>query len=360
MHFRVFDCWRLTAAMLIMAYHFLFSAPPSGEVGLEVLHRLLPLLDMFFMISGFLITGRYRSRLTSPQAFGGFFLRRIARLYPLHLLTLAFFAAIAVLIALGVVHTGEPQRWNLADLPFNVLAVQAWGTTDVLEFNYASWSVSAEFFCYMLFPLIVVAYGRAGLKGLVALLALWVGGLEVASAHGVFPGGHWTTADTLGAWRAFPDFVLGGIVAILVERRVVDLRSHLPGLVCLGFAVAAMLLKWHVYLALGGFAAAMLFTALAETARPDSTRMLAPLMPLARVSFGIYLWHPVMETLFFTLLWERVLQPAGFTGFYLYWLLPMAATIAVALLSERYFERPAGALIAGRGRDRSAPTALLA
>ena len=64
MHFRVFDCWRLTAAMLIMAYHFLFFAPYGVETGPRILHRLLPLLDMFFMISGFLIASRYATEAT--------------------------------------------------------------------------------------------------------------------------------------------------------------------------------------------------------------------------------------------------------------------------------------------------------
>ncbi|MEF2072124.1 acyltransferase family protein [Consotaella aegiceratis] len=360
MYFRIFDCWRLTAAMLVMSYHFLFYAPAGGEAGIAFLHRLLPLLDMFFMISGFFITTLYRHRLKGPGDYLTFLRKRVARLYPLHLLTLSFFVAIAVGMVITGFSSGEPRRWDLALLPFHLLAVHAWGTTDYLAFNYVSWSVSAEFFCYILFPLIVVLVQRKGLGALAAFSALWIAGLEIASAAGVFPHGHWTTADNLGAYRAFADFQIGAMVAILVERRVFDIRSHWPGLAFLGVAGAAMILEWNVYLVLAGFAGAMLCTALAETARPHSTDWLGFLMPITRVSFGIYLWHPVMEMLFLGLLWKHVLAPAGFTGFYVFWLLPMLATIAVALASERFFERRVARWLSGGTPRRASVTSLAA
>lgn len=353
MHYRIFDCWRLSAALLVMSYHFLYFAPPGGEVGIAFLHRLLPLLDMFFMISGFFIAGRYVDRIGSLGDYGRFLQRRIARLYPLHLATLAFFVLVALAVAAGLVATTEPERWNLAVLPLHLFALHALGTTDHLAFNYVSWSVSAEFFCYALFPLVVLASRRFGLAGLFGLLAAWVAALEIASAKGLFPDGHWMRADTFGAYRAFADFVIGAIVARLAARRAIAIRSHLPGLAALGFALAAMLLEWTPYLALLGFALAMLFTALAETARPESTRALAFLMPVTRVSFGIYLIHPVIEVLFLSLLWKRLIEPTGAISFYLYWLLPMVATVAVAMLSDRLYEKRLSAVLAGIGQPRS-------
>lgn len=356
MHFRIFDCWRFTAAILIMAYHFLFFAPVLAAVPRDFLHRLLPLLDMFFMISGFLITTRYGAKLDSPAAYLDFLRRRVARLYPLHLLTLAFFVCIALVAASGIVESAEPRRWDLSMLPANLLAVHAWGTTDYLAFNYPSWSVSAEFFCYALFPLIVVAARRTGLAGLVLLFSAWILGLEIAAAQGAFPGG-WMSADTLGAYRAFPDFVLGAIVAMLVERRAIEIRSHLPGIATLGLAAVAMVLQWNGYIALFGFALAMLFTALAETARPDSTKWLAPFAPVTGVSFGIYLLHPVIETLFFSILWKHLVEPTHAVSFYVFMLLPMVVTVPAAILSDRLFERRIGAWISGRKR-RSGPRAM--
>ncbi|KQT43056.1 hypothetical protein ASG43_16155 [Aureimonas sp. Leaf454] len=360
MHYRIFDCWRLAAALLIMAYHFLYFAPPGREAYIEALHRLLPLLDMFFMISGFLIAGRYAGRVSTLGDYGLFLQRRVARLYPLHLATLAVFAAIGLAVALGWIQASDPERWNLALLPLHLLALHALGLQDVLAFNYPSWSIGAEFFCYALFPLVVLAAKRAGLAGLVALLVLWVSGLEIAGRSGFFPGGNWMAADTQGAYRAFADFTLGAIVASLVASRPFAVVSHRPGLLALGFAFLSMVFSWNGYLTLLGFALAMLLTALAETARPDSTRRLAPLMPFARVSFGIYLLHPVMETIFLSIVWKRMLQPADGAGFYWFWLVPMGATVLAALASERWFERPFGAALASAGRGAEGPRAVSA
>lgn len=353
MYYRIFDCWRLTAALLVMAYHFLYFAPPGGEVGIAFLQRLLPLLDMFFMISGFFITGRYGDRLRTRGDYGIFLQRRIARLYPLHLATLFFFVAIGVAVSLGLVATSEPERYDLSLIPLHLMALHALGTTDVLAFNYVSWSVSAEFFCYFLFPVIVLAFRWKGLVGLTILLAVWVAGLEIASAHGIFPRGHWLKADTLGAYRAFADFTAGGIVAVLAGRRVLDVRSHLPGLALIAVAVATMILQWSPYISLALLASSLLLTALAETARPNSTDGLNFLMPVTRVSFGIYLIHPVIETIFLQILWKRVVEPTETIGFYVYWILPMLVTIGVAMLSERVFEKRLGALLGNLGRDRS-------
>ncbi|MBC8129545.1 MAG: acyltransferase [Rhizobiaceae bacterium] len=350
MYYRIFDCWRLTAALLVMAYHFLYFAPPGGEVAIAFLRRLLPLLDMFFMISGFFITSRYATRLSTVADYGVFMQRRIARLYPLHLATTVFFTVIALAVWAGLVATTEPERWDLSVLPLHLFALHALGATDHLTLNYVSWSVSAEFFCYLLFPLIVVAIRRAGLAGLVILLAAWLVGLEIAGAQGVFPQGHWTRADTFGAYRAFADFVIGAIVAVLARRRIFDVRSIAPGLSVLALAVTGMILEWNPYVSLAGLAVAMLLVALAETARPDSTAALSFLMPVTRVSFGIYLLHPVVETIFLSILWKRVIEPTGLIGFYAYWILPMLATIALAMLSERLFEKRLGAFFADVGR----------
>ena len=48
--------------------------------------------------------------------------------------------------------------------------------------------------------------------------------------RGWFPSGHWTTADSMGAYRALADFMIGAAVAIAVERRLFQVKSHGPGL----------------------------------------------------------------------------------------------------------------------------------
>lgn len=360
MYFRIFDCWRLAAALLVMTYHFLFFAPEGDALAAtDFIHRLLPLLDMFFMISGFLIMTLYADRLRTLADYGRFLRRRLARLYPLHVLTLLFFVAIALAGAGGLVALGDPSRWRLEDAPFHLLAVHAWGTTDRLAFNYPSWSVSAEIFCYLLFPVVVVVARRGGLRGLLALLLAWVAVLEVLSHRGVFPSGHWTDADTLGAYRAFADFTAGAVAARLVADRVLPVRSHLPGLLALALALATMLAQGPIHLTLALLFAAILLVGLSETARPESTAALAPLMVLTRVSFGIYILHSIPEMVFLNIGWRRVLEPTGAVDFYVWLLVPMLATVALALLSFRFVEGRLGRLLSGE-RTRPEPRLRLA
>jgi peptidoglycan/LPS O-acetylase OafA/YrhL len=91
-------------------------------------------------------------------SFKSFVVSRVFRLYPLHLVMLAFFILF------------ETARWlawkngfNLNNVPFtgtfalkeilpNLLLVQAWTTyTETMSFNYPSWTISIEFYIYMLF-----------------------------------------------------------------------------------------------------------------------------------------------------------------------------------------------------------------
>lgn len=356
MYFRIFDCWRFVAAILIMAYHFLFWAPYGVETGTSVLYRLLPLLDMFFMISGFFITTRYQARVGDLASYGRFMRARAARLLPLHYVITLFFAAVA-LLAFAMGAPNYPWRHDFEALPFHLLLLHALGTTDGLALNYPSWSISAEFFCYALFPLVLIVLRRGGLAALLVAIALWIGVLEIASARGWFPSGHWMTADSMGAYRALADFMIGAATAVVVERRLIDVRSHWPGLLTTALVVFAMLAGCDYYVVMPLMIAALTLTALAETAAPDSTAMLAPLMPVTRVAFGIYLIHPVMEFIFLEVVWYHGLRQMNVIDFYVFWTLPMLATVVVAVLSGIYFEPLCARMLSSRkgGSPRAGP-----
>ncbi len=337
MYYRIFDCWRFVAAMLIMAYHFVFWAPYGVETATATLYRLLPLLDMFFMISGFFITTRYRDRVGDFGGYLRFMRARAARLLPLHYAITLFFAAVAV-YAWAAGAQNYPWRENLEALPAHLLVLHALGATSGLALNYPSWSVSAEFFAYALFPVIALLLRFGGLRALLVAITVWIGVLELLSARGWFPSGSWTTADSMGAYRALADFMIGAAVATVVERRMLDVRSHVPGLLATALVLVAMLSGFHYPVVMPLMVVALVLTALAETARPDSTAFLSPLMPVTRVAFSIYLIHPVLEFIFLEVIWFHGLAGHGLIGFYVYWFLPMIASIAAAMASHRYFE----------------------
>lgn len=355
-HFRIFEFWRLSAALSIMMWHFMRYAPPGHEATSAALYRLMPLMEMFFMISGFLIMLRYADMLTLERGgYMRFLLRRIARFYPLYLVTFAFFTVVAIAVHFGYVHTGAPERYAFSALPANILLLQAWGFTDTLTYNYVSWSMSAEWFCYLLFPLTVLAYrawGQAGLAGIAfaAILAL-----EYAVAAGLLPFESWLRADTWGAYRAFADFALGALVAVAVRDSRIGLRSPWPGWLLFCLAIAAMASQQSSYVIVVLLALAMFLAALSERNNPSGSAWLAVTHPIGKVSLGIYLIHPVIEALLFAIVWRKIVEPLGIVDFYVYWFLPLIVVVAVAILSERWFETPLARLIGEWAKRRYPP-----
>jgi peptidoglycan/LPS O-acetylase OafA/YrhL len=309
------------------------------------------------MISGFLIMLRYADVLTFERnGYMRFIIRRIARFYPLYLVTLGFFVVVAVAVHFGIVHTDSPERYAFHALLPNILLIQAWGLTDTLTYNYVAWSMSAEWFCYLLLPLIVTAYRVAGKTGLAVVAALSIAALEWAVHAGLIPFPSWLRADTWGAYRAFADFALGALVAIAVRDSRWMLKSHAPGWIVFAVSVTAMAMQLSSYMIVGLLGLSMYLAALAERNNPDGSLFLAPLHPLGKVSLGIYLIHPVIEAILFAIVWRKMVEPLGIIGFYTWWLVPMAAVILIAILSERYFETPLSNLIGAWAKRRFPPT----
>ncbi|HUZ13880.1 MAG TPA: hypothetical protein VMU93_13660 [Caulobacteraceae bacterium] len=114
---------------------------------------------LFFVAGGFLLAACRGARPLSGR-FGGVLWRRLAFLYPLHLIVLGAMAA-ALLMAPVV---GDPlHRASFApgDLPANLLLVQAWGAVRTDSWNFPSWLISADWFSYVAYP----ATGRGSRSG---------------------------------------------------------------------------------------------------------------------------------------------------------------------------------------------------
>jgi len=348
MHFRILGFWRVAAAMLVMMYHFLFYGPESANWMADRMVALMPLLDMFMMISGFLIMFRYIDRLlVEPGSYARFIWRRLARFYPLYLVTLAYFVMVGVAVHLGFIGSTAEGRYDFSALPANLLLIQGWGFTHTLTFNYVAWTLSAEWFCYLTLPVIVVTYRRFGVPGLLALTGVTLAALEIAVAADVMPFSSWMVADTWGAYRAFADFAIGALVAVAVRDSRWRLSSHWIGWGAFAVTVAAMWNGLGGYPAFALLAFSIFLAAVAERNNQEATRFLRPFDPVANASFSIYLIHPVVASLFLGIVWRHMLEPMQIVGFYAYWLIPLAASIGLAVASSKYFETPIGNALNG-------------
>nr|WP_321981676.1 acyltransferase [uncultured Cohaesibacter sp.] len=340
--FALFAVWRLLAAIMVMLYHFCAFGPEAYRQFAMDAEVFTALLDLFFIVSGFLIWVHYSKRLTGPAAYGVFLLRRLARLYPLHLLTLGIFCMAWLIISLAGLSVELTDYYSFPELVRQLLLVNAWGLSDGLAFNFVSWSLSAEWFCYLTLPVIVFIFRKVGLWGLVALLAFCVIALEGLTYLKVIPFPTWLDANTWGAYRVFADFVLGAIIAIVASKRLIRVQSHWFAWGALLLALLVMVMDFRFgYANIVAITIALYLAAQVEINAPERSAYLMPLMPLAIVSFGIYMWHPVFAVSILGLGWLMILQPMQIIGFAPVLAIAVIVTIVTALLSMRFFEAPA-------------------
>jgi len=153
-------------------------------------------VDFFFVLSGFVIAHAYGDKLKSPLEVWQFIVRRFGRVWPLHITVLAAFIAVAVFkygLTAGLGMSATTSAFDaagstpLASLPVQVLLLQAVDVTDRLTWNTPSWSISAEFWTYILFALIVlllprfrtIAFAVAAFLGAATVVAFSHHGMDV-------------------------------------------------------------------------------------------------------------------------------------------------------------------------------------
>lgn len=243
-HFVALDSWRGICALMVAAGHLKTSGVYSSLMIATTSYRFV---DFFFVLSGFVIAHAARDSIAADGRRGwGFLVRRIGRLWPLHLVLLIGFigyqAALAGANAAGI-DTGQPAFAGSADLrwlPANILLIQAWGFVPLATWNIPAWSISAELAAYALFA---ACFGIAGRRGWMLLLAAGVAAaivLLIAGADGMKAthdialarcfAGFVTGVFIHALWTEFPDLTVPFATALEVAMLVLVLIavSYLP------------------------------------------------------------------------------------------------------------------------------------
>ena len=157
---------RGVAAVYVVLYHYLYLGEPTTFPARFRDHGYLA-VDLFFVLSGFVMALNYTSLFDdgfSLVSFRIFLGRRIARVYPLYLVCTVCALLLILRGWLGFEHSRLPV-WP--SFVLNLFMVQAWGLTNSLD--VPSWSISAEWAAYLLFPLLLrVGYKSSGTKAVLA------------------------------------------------------------------------------------------------------------------------------------------------------------------------------------------------
>lgn len=288
------------AALTVVLFHA-FWVNPLRE--LSWVHNTYLMLDMFFVLSGFVICHAYADRIRDHIELRDFFLLRLGRLYPLHLTLLGVWVAIDIVktaaASVGLANVPRTAPGDTASgLVSNLLLVHAIGLHEHFSFNVPSWTISTEFYTYVVFAVIVLAIGpqfkRWQLPSFLAISAV-CGAILLAV-------GHRSLDISLGfaVFRCGMGFFLGAATYLVYKRADFDrrpvLRAWAPYVAATVLVAICVFMEFKragpsdvLFLAL----AVTLILSLAASSGSWLDRWLRvpPLAHLGRISYSIYMVH---------------------------------------------------------------------
>ncbi|WP_395696935.1 acyltransferase family protein [Methylocella sp.] len=326
------DLMRFVASAGIVLHHsHEFFAPAAERAALgETTGGMALFVDLFFVISGYVIAYVYHDRVGSSGGYGLFLQRRVGRLVPLHWATLLVAIGIwGAFAAAGIAgrHAPSFNPLCIADTAFLLHSFVDCGNG--IMFNGVTWSISAEMVMYLAFPAIALlgaqsprALALAGAASLAAVAAY------ALVRQGGFDATQWTHVHPL--LRAAPSFMIG---SALYYGRAVIARLPAPQPI---LALAAVALVWCMMagapelldLALVYVVAV---SAVAADLQGKPSAFVRRTSPLGQLTYSIYMWHGLFILLLMNALGDKFLH-AG-----LYAMLAIALVCYVAIFVASYF-----------------------
>ncbi|MNF24579.1 O-acetyltransferase OatA [compost metagenome] len=325
------DGLRAVAVIVVLANHLSAGLLPGGFIG----------VDIFFVISGFLITSQVFSEIQrNTFSLKNFYLRRINRIVP----ALVTVLLAVIIVGVFILSPADLTRLNASAL-FSLL-----GTSNIYIWvkygNYFAadaseapllhtWSLGIEEQFYLVWPLFIVLLYRLAPRYTLPLLGL---GVLVAAGLSEYATGIFATASYYLLPMRFFELMLGGVLGIyLLQPRALSkplaYACALFGYLLIGLS----LLMLNANAPFPGFnalipclGAALLILA---GSGPVRSRLLSsrPMVFIGLISYSLYLWHwPLIAYLNY--LDVTIDLPVA--------LLLVAVSVGLAWLTWRYIEVP--------------------
>lgn len=303
-----FEGGRGLAALLVALFHFGYDANAFSVVRNGYLF-----VDLFFVISGFVICSAYSSRLETAGNLRSFLIRRFGRLFPL----LGFSTVLYVLTknllvwakqaAVASGYGARLERPDLAgylvpelgEIVSTLTLTHGMGIFDRLILNPVSWSISTEFYAYVLFAAVCLAF--RGSTRLAVYAVLSASGLAATiwaalHVHDCLQAGKcFDITYDFGFARCVGSFFLGALTyhfsrQVRLKPNTLQLAG-LAGLVTLFFMAEA----WPMLV----FASPLLFALLVFSVSQDTgfaatVLKSKPFQVLGQRSYSVYMMHPIL------------------------------------------------------------------
>jgi len=225
--FHALDSWRGLCAVLVALLHYHAT---WHFLNFPLIRNSYLFVDFFFVLSGFVIAHAYGDRIGDLADFGRFAALRFGRLWPLHATVLGLFLVVEVAALvlepwLGGAYPRPPFTESRAPFAIltNMLLVHSLGLHPDVTWNFPSWSISVEFYTYLVFAMVLLMLPRFRT---VAALALALFGVAVLVMVG--PGSIDVTVH-YGLFRCLVGFFLGYLAFRAYRVASLRLGGLLPG-----------------------------------------------------------------------------------------------------------------------------------
>jgi peptidoglycan/LPS O-acetylase OafA/YrhL len=339
---------RFFAAFAVVIYHWRghFSLPPLLE---RVVSTFNVAVDLFFILSGFILTLVYHSQVrTGRFSYRQFLLNRFARIYPLHLVTFAAYLVLLGLLAAAGMEPKDENRYTLSHIPLHLTMTHAWGFVTETSWNDPSWSISAEWFAYLVFGAVAAAsirWVRSPVVGVIFSV-----GLFVICAAGVDIYTPWTITEKgppIGIIRIMPEFLLGHFLYLWVRGRVWNVRAVATFSGPTAFGLTALIIGGYGFGLLSESASVPLWGVVIAALYLKGTYATPGWMEhraavyLGEISYAVYMIHMLFYTVWFNA-WEKVIGRAV-NGVEV--LVPMILVVVLSAASYHLVEVPGRRLL---------------
>ena len=292
------------AALLIVFFHLPGWNPFFYNI--HFIRNADLMVELFFVLSGFVIYTAYSDNIKTTQQLFRFQFLRFGRLYPVHIVFLVCFLLVEILkfVAeynhlLTLEKTPFEKNSGLAFLQ-QLFLVQGIVPSGLQTFNRPAWSISVEFYTYLLFGAITLCAYR--LRLVIFFLLGFISFCILALNLGY--GYH-------GLLRGIAGFFMGCIVATISNGRLL-IHSRYGVFAFLAIIIFLQFKERHVFDVGIYILASILILCLALSSKGGLLNRLLRLQPLTwlgRCSYSIYMSHSFFIYVFDRILTRRVNYP---------------------------------------------------
>lgn len=346
-HFYALDGLRGLAAIMVIFYHYSLELfEPLGWFASNFIFATsYAFVDLFFVLSGFVITHNYKESLANSKDLKLFFIKRIARLYPLLFITVLAYVLMKS-FALLTDFQFDSQNYGWFQLLLETFDTLLFLNSNPLlgrteGINPVSWSISAEMIAYAFFALSVYFFkGRKNLAFIV--VSLLIIGFMLTKQRYLFAGDY-------GFMRGVLGFTAGHFVYGLWKKSDASVGSYLelfffPALMVFLFLINSVEHEVMNLILIPLFSYGVFVFAHEEGLM--SRWLKSKLMQyLGKISYSIYLWHFIVLWVFYVVSWQLLEIETSFTYAIFGIIAVLVVVIAVSHFSYTWIEKFGGRLI---------------